>query len=414
MLNQAYHELVSQLLAAGRLPEDPGTGACPVAELHYDVRASRVTDNSDAAMRPDLFTVIRFVTEVGHVAGKLSLAPVEIKSLHAAPDAGFDALDALSSEHKVEILKFDTAPAAASALDGMRLVRAAADPVRAAAAGDARPATCPGGHATGVPKGRKAAKAVPPANVTTAGTSAFRLWSPCTAAADATSKALMVGAVNLNDASAYARKLGATSGVCSNVGRHTPFILSEPRGVRTVFFGRSRGYRLTPATGGEGHRVDEHSVGEGRGTRQSAPTTHTALQSAHKPRDIHMARGADRTASAGTSDGGDSSGDESAWDLDADDGDIPHCPSLFFVRGAADDWARRAHGARRAPPDVQDDSDRKVVEEGEPTRTGSYMGIEDDSSESGGTVAAIGDALHARMTEVHEAKSSRKRQRGGK
>ncbi|BEJ05476.1 hypothetical protein CcaverHIS641_0212930 [Cutaneotrichosporon cavernicola] len=347
MLNQAYHELVSQLLAAGRLPEDPGTGACPVAELHYDVRASRVTDNSDAAMRPDLFTVIRFVTEVGHVAGKLSLAPVEIKSLHAAPDAGFDALDALSSEHKVEILKFDTAPAAASALDGMRLVRAAADPVRAAAAGDARPATCPGGHATGVPKGRKAAKAVPPANVTTAGTSAFRLWSP--------------------------------------------------------------------STGGEGHRVDEHSVGEGRGTRQSAPTTHTALQSAHKPRDIHMARGADRTASAGTSDGGDSSGDESAWDLDADDGDIPHCPSLFFVRGAADDWARRAHArARRAPPDVQDDSDRKVVEEGEPTRTGSYMGIEDDSSESGGTVAAIGDALHARMTEVHEAKSSRKRQRGGK
>ncbi|BEI82130.1 hypothetical protein CcaverHIS002_0212900 [Cutaneotrichosporon cavernicola] len=297
MLNQAYHELVSQLLAAGRLPEDPGTGACPVAELHYDVRASRVTDNSDAAMRPDLFTVIRFVTEVGHVAGKLSLAPVEIKSLHAAPDAGFDALDALSSEHKVEILKFDTAPAAASALDGMRLVRAAADPLRA-----------------------------------------------------------VRGTASTSTASARAA---------------------------------------------------------GRASRP--PTTHTALQSAHKPRDIHMARGADRTASAGTSDGGDSSGDESAWDLDADDGDIPHCPSLFFVRGAADDWARRAHArARRAPPDVQDDSDRKVVEEGEPTRTGSYMGIEDDSSESGGTVAAIGDALHARMTEVHEAKSSRKRQRGGK
>ncbi|BEI94431.1 uncharacterized protein CcaverHIS019_0700030 [Cutaneotrichosporon cavernicola] len=162
-------------------------------------------------MRPDLFTVVRLRAEVAHAAQCFRLTVIELKSLDAAPDVAFDALDELDGAHRLEILWYE-APSPPSTPG-----RPTERPPPPKPTKPTKP--------TNPTKPANPAKLGPPPHATPTGTLAFRLWSPL-AAAEAVghvdpdglkgppggplkpsrpSKPLLVGAVNVSDTAAYAR-----------------------------------------------------------------------------------------------------------------------------------------------------------------------------------------------------------------
>lgn len=170
-------------------------------QSHYDVNAKYLVGGS-ADMRPDFVSAV-VLRDAGGVESTHVLAVAELKSLNAAPDRAFDALDNLDASQKIHISYADD---------------------------------------TGF-----IAKVESPPIVPYAGGRSLRPRGGFTDPDKALSSAL----ANVADASAYALAMGSTVAMWSNGGRHVPIV--TPPGSKESYFGKSRGRRQPserqPATG---------------------------------------------------------------------------------------------------------------------------------------------------------------------